>query len=264
MKMKVLIVDDEALARSRIRKFLLQEPDVEIVGECGNGPEAISFLRNKATDLAFLDVQMPEVSGFDIVRALPADKLPALVFVTAFDQHAIEAFEVRALDYLLKPFTKARLHDAVNRALQHLQDRSLAATNRQLIEWIKSPKHDPVYLSRFAVKTPNQVLFVDVEDVDYIESASNYLVLHTRSGNHIVRETLTRLESSLSPRLFLRISRSVIVNLKRIKCLQSNAGGECLAVLQNERQLPMTRGIREVQERLQYPPVGETLAVSTV
>ena len=263
MKLKVLIVDDESLARSRIRKFLVQESDVEIVGECGNGPEAITFLRNHVTDLAFLDVQMPEVSGFDVLRALPAEELPAVVFVTAFDQHAIEAFEVRALDYLLKPFTKARLHDAVNRARQHVEDRSLAVTNRQIAEWIKSPKHEPVYLSRFAVKTTNQVLFVNVEDVDYIESASNYLVLHTRAGNHIVRETLTRLESSLSPRLFLRISRSVMVNLKRIKFLQSNAGGECLAVLHNDRQLPMTRGIREVQERLQYPPVGEVLTVST-
>jgi len=122
---------------------------------------------------------------------------------------------------------------------------------------MKSPKPEPVYLSRFAVKTSNQVVFVKVEDVDYIESASNYLVLHTRTENHIVRETLARLETRLSPRLFLRISRSTMVNLTRIKLLQNNPGGECVAVLLDDRELPVTRGIREVQERLQYPNGSE-------
>ena len=257
MKIKVLIVDDEPLARSRLRKLLLQETELEIAGECGNGPEAITFIRNQEPDLVFLDVQMPEVSGFDVLRALPPNKLPAVVFITAFDHHAVEAFEVRAVDYLLKPFTRARLHDAIGRALEHLQGRGLAATNRQLLEWMKSPKPEPVYLSRFAVKTSNQVVFVKVEDVDYIESASNYLVLHTRTENHIVRETLARLETRLSPRLFLRISRSTMVNLTRIKRLQNNPGGECVAVLLDDRELPVTRGIREVQERLQYPNGSE-------
>ena len=262
MKIRVLIVDDESLARNRLRKFLLQEPDLEIMGECGNGPEAISFMRTHQPDLVFLDVQMPEVSGFDVLRALPPDRLPAVVFVTAFDQHAVEAFEVHALDYLLKPFTRVRLHEAINRALRQLEGHNLASTNRQLLDWIRSSREEPVYLTRFAVKTANQMLFVNVEDVDYIESASNYLVLHTRTENHIVRETLTRLETQLSPRLFLRISRSVTVNLNRIKSLQSSAGGECFAVLQNDRQLPMTRGIREVQERLQYPASAPTPVTS--
>jgi two-component system LytT family response regulator len=235
---------------------------LEIAGECGNGPEAITFIRTYSPDLVFLDVQMPEVSGFDVLRALPPNKLPAVVFVTAFDHHAVEAFEVHALDYLLKPFTRARLHDAVNRAIQHLERGSLAATNRQLLELLKVPKPEPVYLSRFAVKSLNQVLFVNIEDVDYIESASNYLVLHTRNENHIVRETLSRLETQLPPRLFLRISRSTIVNLMRIKRLQNLPGGECVAVLQNDRELPLTRGIREVQERLQYPTGTEIVPVS--
>jgi two-component system LytT family response regulator len=253
VKAKVLIVDDEPLARNRLRKCLVQESELEIVGECGNGPEAISFIRTNGPDLVFLDVQMPEVSGFDVLKALPPEKLPVVVFVTAFDHHAIEAFEVHALDYLLKPFTRTRLHTAVEHALQHLESRGLAANNRRLMEWIKAPRAEPVYLSRFAVKTSNQVLLVNVEDVDYIESASNYLVLHTRTENHIVRETLARLETRLSPRSFLRISRSVIVNLSRVKRLQTHPGGECAAVLPNDRELPITRGIREVQERLQYP-----------
>jgi two-component system LytT family response regulator len=257
VKAKVLIVDDEPLARSRLRKFLVQEPNIEILGECGNGPEAISFIRNNAPDVVFLDVQMPEVSGFDVLKALPPEKLPVIVFVTAFDHHAIEAFEVHALDYLLKPFTRARLRDAVEHALQHLEHLGASAGNRQLMDWVKAPKAEPVYLSRFAVKTSNQIVLVNVEDVDYIESASNYLVLHTRTENHIVRETLARLETRLSPRLFLRISRSVIVNLSRVKRLQSHPGGECVAVLQNDRELPITRGIREVQERLQYPTASE-------
>jgi two-component system LytT family response regulator len=144
MKVRTLIVDDEALARARLRKLLAEESDLEIAGECSNGPEAIAAIRDQRPDLVFLDVQMPEVSGFDVLRALPADQLPAVVFVTAHDQHAVEAFAVQALDYLLKPFTQARLREAVQRARRHIETRDLAAINQRLAEWLKSTKPEPV------------------------------------------------------------------------------------------------------------------------
>jgi two-component system, LytTR family, response regulator len=253
MNIRALIVDDEALARGRLRKLLAQAPDLEILGECSNGPEAIAFIRAQRPDLVFLDVQMPEVSGFDVLRALPEETWPAVVFVTAHDQHAIEAFEVHALDYLLKPFTQARLLAAVQRARRHLETRTLAANNQQLAQWLQANKTESAYLSRIAVKTGQQTLFIRVEDLDYIESVGNYAVLHTRTENHVLRETLTSLEAKLPPTLFLRISRSVLVNLQCVKGLQATPRGEYLVVLQDNRQLMMTRGVKEIQERLLYP-----------
>lgn len=253
MKIRALIVDDEALARSRIRKLLAQEADVEVMGECANGPEAIDFIQKNRPDLVFLDVQMPEVSGFDVLRALPPEKLPlTVVFVTAHDQHAVEAFEVNALDYLLKPFTQARFAEAIRRVRQQLQTVDSAALNQKLLEMLKPAKPEPVYLSRIAVKTGTSTVFIKIEDIDYVESAANYVVLYTRAERHILRETLTNLEMRLPPRLFLRISRSMIVNLDRVKGVQSSARGDYLVILQDGRQLLMTRGLREVQDRLQY------------
>jgi len=253
MKLRLLIVDDEALARARIRKLLACEPGLEVLGECSNGPEAIAFIREHRPDLGFLDVQMPEVSGFDVLRALPPETWPAVIFVTAHDQHAIEAFDVHASDYLLKPFTQARLLSAVHRAHQHIQARDAAALNRRLAQWLKSSGTEPGFLSRVAVKTGNQTLFVKVEDIDYIESAANYAVLQTRGGNHVLRQTLNNLASKLPPRLFLRISRSILVNLERVKGIQSAPGGQGVLILEDGRQLLITRGMREVHERLQYP-----------
>ena len=257
MNIRALIVDDEALARGRIRKLLAGEPDLEIVGECSNGPEAIAFIRQQRPSLVFLDVQMPEVSGFDVLRALPQNLWPAIIFVTAHDQHAIEAFEVHALDYLLKPFTLPRLLAAVNRARQHLQARDSATLHQQLAEWLKSTASEPVYLNRIAVKSGNQTHFIKIEDLDYIEAAANYAVLEARGERHVLRETITNLEAKLPPRSFVRISRSIIVNLDRVKALQSSLRGEYTVVLQDGRQLLMTRGAQEMQEKLQYP-VGQS------
>jgi len=260
MKVRALIVDDEALARGRIRKLLAHEPGLEIVGECGNGPDAIAFIQEQRPDLVLLDVQMPEVSGFDVLRALPPQVWPAIIFVTAHDQHAVQAFEVHALDYLLKPFTQARLLAAVQRARHHLQSPDATTLNQQLSEWLKSAGPAPVYLNRIAVKTGNQTLFVRVNDIDYIESAANYAVLQAGGQNHVLRETLTHLEGKLPPKLFQRISRSIIVNLERIKAIQCGPRGEDLVLLHNGRQLLMTRSVREIQEKLQYAPVAANVS----
>ena len=251
MSVRAVVVDDETLARNRLRKFLALEPDVEIVGECANGPEAIDCIRDQEPDLVFLDVQMPQFSGFDVLRALPAGCAPAIVFVTAHDRHAVEAFEIQAMDYLLKPFTRARLQEALRRARQRLQAPPQTRAN-PLAALSKLTENNSLFLNRVAVKDGNQTLFVKIQEVDYIEAAANYAVLHTQNGNHVLRETLRNLESSLSPALFLRISRSIIVSLNRIKAIQSGAPGEWLVILHDGRELQMSRGMKEAQERLQY------------
>lgn len=252
MRIRTLIVDDEPLARERVRLLLAEEPDVEILAECANGPEAIDAIEARRPDLVFLDIQMPEVSGFDVLRALPPDTWPLVIFVTAHDRHAIEAFEIRALDYLLKPFKRARFRLALARAREHLESRTTAGLNARLRELLESTPTEPAYLSRLAVKTGDRTLFVKVEDIDFIESAANYAVLHTAKENHVVRETLTNLEARLSPKHFLRISRSTMVNLDRVRELQPLSPGEHVLVLTDGRKLTVTRGLREVQERLQF------------
>lgn len=256
MNVRTLVVDDETLARNRICKLLAHESGLEIVGECSNGPDAISFIQEQRPDLAFLDVQMPEVTGFDVLRAVAPEIWPAIIFVTAFDQHALHAFEVHALDYLLKPFTQARLLTAVQHAKDHLQSREISSLNQQLSALLKSAVPERCYLNRLAVKTGDQTIFVRVEDIDYIESASNYAVFHACGQNHVLRETLSNLETELPPRLFARISRSIIVNLDKIRAIQSGPRGEDLALLQSGRQLLMTRNMREIQQKLQYT-IGE-------
>lgn len=251
MSLRTLIVDDEALARSRVRKLLGTEPDVEVVGEASNGLEAVALIREKRPALVFLDVQMPEVSGFDVLRALGPEELPAVIFVTAHDQHAVAAFEVHALDYLLKPLTQARFKEALEHARQQMAKRA-NPTLEQLRALLESSPTGPPYLSRLAVRTGSQTLFIKVEDVVYVESAANYVVLHTGQENHILRETITNLESRLPPRLFLRISRSTLVNVEHVKGLQYGSHGEYLLLLQDSKQLVMTRSVREVQERLQF------------
>ena len=254
MSLTALIVDDESLARTRLRKMLAAEADLELLGECDNGADAIDFIQTRRPELVFLDVQMPEINGFEVLRALPVQQLPAVIFVTAHDQHAVAAFEVQALDYLLKPFSPARLSEAVDRVRRHLQSRDLAALNQNLAEWLqKNPAAGPAYLNRFAVKNGSQILFLKVESVDYIESASNYAILHTDQGNHVVRETLLSLEARLSPKQFRRLSRSVIVNLERIREIHADAAGDHVVILHSGQQLDLTRNIHEILAWLQFP-----------
>lgn len=249
MKIKVLIVDDETLARNRIKQMMAQEANLELVGECDSGAQALDFIREHRPDLVFLDVQMPEINGVDVVRSLPMDQWPAIIFVTAHDQHAIAAFEVRALDFLLKPFTPARFHEAVRRSRDYIQTRETAAINVHLLESMKAG--EPARLRRIAIKNGDRTLFVKLEEIHYFESAANYVIVHVPNANHILRETLTNLESKL-PTSFQRVSRSIIINLDQVKELQPASRGEYFAVLKDNRKLTMTRGFREVQERLQY------------
>lgn len=251
MNIRTLVVDDETLARARLQKFLAEEQDLEIIGECADGRTAVDFILRYHPDLVFLDVQMPQFSGFDVVRTLPPEKRPAVIFVTAHDRYAVEAFETQAMDYLLKPFDRLRLHEAVRRVRLRLQQPMPVHAGQSANQTLRGD-NKPGRLTRLAVKDGNQTHFIKVQDVDYIEAAANYVVLCTQNGNYVLRETMHHLETSLSPELFLRISRAVIINLERIKSIRSDYPGEYVIVLQKGREFPMTRGLKEVRERLQY------------
>jgi len=250
MKIRAMIVDDEPLARKRIHLFLRDEPDVEIVRECVNGAEAIDQIGRLKPDLLFLDVQMPEISGFDVLRALPVDHWPLVIFVTAYNQHALEAFEVHALDYLLKPFKLVRFRKSLQRARQILDANDGNGQNQRFREWLLT-QDEAVYPNRLTVKSGEHTVFVEVNDIDYIEAAGNYAILHVGATNHILRETLANLEAKLSPKRLMRVSRSAIVNLDRIKAVQPATRGEHVVVLDKGRELTLTRGVREVQQRLE-------------
>lgn len=235
-----------------MRSMLAQEPDIELLSECANGQEALAAIREKRPDLVFLDVQMPGVNGFEVLAGLKDEEMPLVIFVTAYDQHALKAFEVHALDYLLKPFKQARFKQTLAHARAMLAGKEAAGNSRKLLELIRSGPARQEYLARIPVREGERVIFVKADQIQYIESAGNYVVLHAGKENHVVRETLSALEEKLDPKLFLRISRSTLVNVNQIKELQPLFKGEHAVLLLNGKQLTMTRGLREVQERLKF------------
>jgi len=253
MKIRAFIVDDEPLARERVHNLLREEPDIEVAGECANGIEAVEQLRQNPPDLMFLDVQMPGMDGFEVLQNIPADQLPIVIFTTAYDQHAVRAFEAHALDYLLKPFKPARFKAAVQRAREQIANKHAGVATRNLLELIAtlSPASAPPQLGRLTIKTDDRVMVVNVDDIDSIESAGNYVVVHVGKEEHILRDTLISLEAKLSSKQFLRISRAAVVNLGRIRELQPMFKGESVVVLKNGRAIPTTRSLREIQEKLE-------------
>lgn len=252
MKIRALIVDDEQLARQRVRLLLAEEPDVEIVGECEDGFKAVDQIQTSKPDLVFLDVQMPEKDGFEVLRQVPRALLPVVVFTTAYDQHALKAFEVNALDYLLKPFKPTRFKEAVQRARELITNKRTGVAARGLLALIGQPPATAGQLTRLAVKTPGKVSFVELDQIHTIEAAGKYAVVHVGKENHILRETMSSLESLLPQQQFLRISRSVIVNMDQILELQPTFNGENLVVLKNGKSYPTTRPIREIQQILEF------------
>lgn len=250
MKIRALIIDDEPLARERIRLFLREEPDLEVVAECASGAEALAQWQRTQPDLLFLDVQMPELDGFEVLQQIPADRLPAVIFTTAFDRHAVRAFDAHAVDYLLKPFKPARFKEAVQRAREQIQQRQLGGAAQGLMALLAERTSERT-VTRLSIKDGDKVSFVAVNDIDSIESAGNYVVLHVGKGQHILRETLTNLEARLPGNQFFRISRAAIVNLDRVKELQPMFKGESVVVLMDGRTLPTTRSLREIQEQME-------------
>jgi two-component system, LytTR family, response regulator len=252
MKIRALIVDDEPLARQRVRLLLTEEADVEILGESEDGIEAVAQIEAGKPDLLFLDVQMPEMDGFELLRRVPQDLLPVVIFTTAYDEHALQAFDAHALDYLLKPFKPERFKQAVQRARELIANKQAGAAARGLLELLGERSAPASQLTRLTVKTPGKIIFVSLEDVDTIEAAGKYAVVHVGKENHILRETMTSLESNLPPQRFLRISRSVIVNIDRIQELQPMFKGENVILLKNGMRYPTSRSLREIQQRLAF------------
>lgn len=251
MKLTAILVDDEPLARERIRTLLAAESDITLLAECATGAEAVDAVRRQKPDLLFLDIQMPEMDGFGVLRALHAP-LPVVIFVTAFDEHAVRAFEAQALDYLLKPFKPARFRAALARARDQLARHQPDDVSQKLLALLESRNATANYLTRVAVRDRERVHFVKTADVDWLEASGNYVILHVGRENFVLRETLTALESQLSPKEFLRLSRSAIVNLNRVQHVEPAFNDEHVVVLAGGTRLPMTRGVRELQERLKF------------
>jgi two-component system LytT family response regulator len=250
-KIRTLVVDDEAMARERIRGLLAQEPDVEVVGECADGVQAVSAIRQLGPDLVFLDVQMPAVDGFGVIRQIDPDRMPMVVFVTAYDQYALQAFEVHAVDYLLKPFGRDRLQQCLDHARAQRRRIQAGELGRSLLALVQDYKPEQKREDRLVIKSGGRVFFVRTDEIEWIEAAGNYVRLHLKDQAHLFRETMNQIEARLDPHRFFRIHRSRIVNTERIKELQPWFNGEFIVVLQNGTQLRLSRSYREkLEERL--------------
>jgi two-component system, LytTR family, response regulator len=253
----VLLIDDEPLARKRLRQFLHEFEDCNVVGECGDGREAIARIRELQPDLVFLDVQMPEMNGLDVLAALEPDERPLVVFVTAHDEYALRAFDVHAVDYLLKPFDRERFRVAYQHARELVSSRSAVQEQARLSALLAETGHltgdtrsaSPLLHDRILVKTGSRVLFLNPCDIDWVEAAGNYVKLHVGNEEYIVRESITRLEVMLGARQFARVHRSTIVNLNRVKELRPWFSGEMVIVMQNGTELKLSRTYRKDLER---------------
>ena len=244
--LSALIVDDEPLARDKIRTHLAAHPSVEIVGECGDGPSAIRAIKKQRPDLVFLDVQMPGSDGFSVLDALGDGFMPAIVFVTAFDKYAVRAFEFHALDYLLKPFDRERFDEALHRVIKHLASPPQAEERLlNLMNEIKHGGNPEHYPERLVVRTGGRVIFLGVEEIDRIESAANYVKLHVGKKYLLMRETMTGIETRLDPTRFVRVHRSHIVCIDRIQAMEPWTHGEYTLILKDGTRLTSSRGYRE-------------------
>jgi two-component system LytT family response regulator len=245
MSIRTIIVDDVDLARERI-KILLDDPELEIVGECANGREAVAAIRDLQPDLVFLDVQMPRIGGFDVIEIIGVERMPAVIFVTAYDEFALRAFEINAVDYLLKPFDEERLKKAVARAKREIRRaepaREIAERLRGLL---KEVRPEPKYLRRIPVKSARGTTLISTEEIDWINAAGHYLEIHAGRETHLIRERLSQIEQRLDPETFVRIHRSTIVNLDRIKSMHPLFNGDHLIMLKNGRELNLSRTYHE-------------------
>jgi two-component system LytT family response regulator len=245
MAYKVLIIDDEALARRRLQLMLSKTPALEVIGECANGEEAVAAILNSSPDLIFLDVQMPEMDGFEVLEAISRESMPAVIFVTAYDRYALKAFEVHAVDYLLKPFSRDRLEQALSRAVAALENRVTKDLNRSILALLDKLKEDNPYAKRLLVKVHGRVHLLPVSDIEWIEADNYYARIHLGQDSFLIRESLNHLQKRLDPRQFLRIHRSSIINVRYIKELQSWFHGEYLAILKNGTKLHISRNFQK-------------------
>lgn len=243
MTLRALIADDEALARERIATLLQDQPDVALVGQCRDGREAIESVRRLRPDLLFLDVEMPAVDGFGVLGALDPEELPLVIFTTAYDHYAVKAFEAHALDYLLKPFDAERFQRALDRARRELAQVQGSEFTRRLLDMLGS---DPfASAGRLVVKSGGRVVFLRTDEIEWVEAAANYVRVHAGGASYLLRETMNSFESRLAPAQFMRIHRSIIVNVGHIRALQPCNNGEYVITLENGKELSLSRSYRD-------------------
>jgi two-component system LytT family response regulator len=245
-KIRAIIVDDEELARDRLRGLLNREPEVEVIGEAADGQSAVAMIEKLKPDLVFLDVQMPELNGFEVLSAL--EERPNVIFVTAHDKFALKAFDVHAVDYLLKPFDRERFQTALQRAVSKIHGQKTDGSKAELNAVLEELK--PKTVERLLVKTQGRVLLVKAGDIDWVEAADNYVTLHVGKEVHMMRETMTSLEGRLPGDKFMRISRSTIVNVERIQELQPMFHGEYIVLLKSGAKLTLSRSYRDKLDQL--------------
>jgi two-component system, LytTR family, response regulator len=245
MKYEALIVDDEPLARRSIRKHLKAFSEFEVAGECGDGVAAAAAIREQKPDLVFLDIQLPEFDGFDVIRSVGKQDMPVTIFVTAYDRYALQAFEAHALDYLLKPFSEDRFRESLLRARQTLELGKQQAPNHQLSQLLNEINRKKDYVERIPVPAKGRFLFVSVRDLDWIEAEGNYLRLHGRSVSHLIRGNMNEMEKKLDPDKFIRIHRSTIVNLQRIREVQPWFHGHHRVIMTSGQELKLSRYQRD-------------------
>ena len=243
---RIVIADDERLAREKLRLLLNSEPAVDIVAECRDGNETISAIRNCKPDLLLLDIQMPDLDGFQVLAEVPPAEMPVVIFTSAYDQYAIRAFEAHALDYLLKPFDRERLHHALERAREELrktQEREVTHRILDLLSRVKAETQSPPD-GRLVIRTKGRVVFLDLNEIDWVEASANYVRLNVGKESYLLRETITRTAERLDPNHFIRIHRSTIVNVRKIKELIPVNSGEYVVVLRSGKELSCSRGYR--------------------
>jgi two-component system LytT family response regulator len=241
VKIRTVIVDDEELARDRIQSLLDEQPDVEIVGVCSDGPSAVETIDRTQPDLVFLDVQMPGMDGFEVIENIEPAHMPAVVFVTAYDGHAIRAFEIHALDFLLKPFDQPRFEKALGRVRAQAAKAKDSVLDSRLVSLLEELREERKYPERLIVKSSGRVFFVRTEEIDWVEAAGNYVKIHTKNEAHLLRESMKNMEARLDPKTFVRIHRSAIVNIDRIKELEPWFHGEYIVIMRDGTRLTASR-----------------------
>ena len=244
-RVRALIVDDEPLARRRIKSLLAHDVTVEVIGECSDGHKAVSAISELTPDLVFLDVQMPAMDGFEVIKTIGAERMPTVIFVTAYDQYALKAFEVNAIDYLLKPFDRSRFQKTLERAKAMIRGLQNGNVNDQLLSLLGDLRREQETPDRFIIKSGGRVVFLRVEEIDWMRTVGNYVRLQVGRDSHLMRETMSGMEAKLDPEKFVRVHRSVIVNIEKVKEIYPRSNGDQDLILQNGQQLMLSRNFRD-------------------
>lgn len=245
MQIRALIVDDMPLARKRVKRFLASYPEIQVIGECSNGKEAVTAISELQPNLLFLDVQMPEMGGFEVLQRIDPETMPAVIFITAYEQFALKAFDAHAIDYLLKPFNRERFSWAISRAQITINQHETGALNQRLNAFLQEIKPQTKFLKRVVVKSGGGAVILPIDAVDYVQAAGNYIKLKSGKASYLIRQRLTHFETKVDPNKFIRIHRSTIVNIERIKEMHPLFNGDQTLVLHDGTQLTMSRSYRE-------------------